>query len=157
MHNLKIINVQTNIKICSFNITNMYTNIPQNELLQIIRNTLEHNNTPENQKEELITLVKTILNQNYMQHMDQQYKQNEGLAMEAPTSAILAEIFMQHHEHNYIINILQKHRIIDYYTYVDDILIIYIEDYTDTHTTKNSKHIQNILTLIPGNLPAVIK
>jgi hypothetical protein len=101
----------------------MCTNIPQNELIQIIRNTLEHN-TPESQKEELITLVKTILNQNYMQHMDQQYKQNERLAMGAPTSAILAEIFMHHHEHNYIFNILQKHHIINYYRYFGDILIV---------------------------------
>jgi hypothetical protein len=38
----------------------MYTNIPQNELMQIIRNTLEHNNTPENQKE-LIPLAKSYL------------------------------------------------------------------------------------------------
>jgi hypothetical protein len=135
IHSLKGIKTQTNTKVCSFDIKNMYTNIPQNELMQIIKNTLEHNNTPENQKQELIILVEAILNQNYMQHMNQQYKQNEGLAMGAPTSAILAEIFMQHHEHNYIINILQKHNIIDYYRYVDEILIIYNEDYTDIDNT----------------------
>jgi hypothetical protein len=50
-----------------------------------------------------------------------QYKQNEGLAM----LAILAEIFLQHLEHKYIVNILQRHHIIDYYRYVDDILFIY--------------------------------
>jgi hypothetical protein len=58
----------------------MYTNIPQNDLIQITTNSLQHNNTPENQKE-LIILVKTILNQNYLQYMDHQYKQNEGLAL----------------------------------------------------------------------------
>jgi hypothetical protein len=42
-----------------------------------------------------------------MQHNDHQYKQNEGLAMGAPTSAILAEMFIQHLEHKHI-NILQK-------------------------------------------------
>jgi hypothetical protein len=36
--------------------------------------------------------------------MNQQYKQNEGLAMGAPMSAILAEVFMQHQEHNHIVN-----------------------------------------------------
>jgi hypothetical protein len=46
------------------------------------------------------------------------------------TSAILAEIFIQHLEHNDILKILQKHHILDYYWYVDDILIIYNEDYT---------------------------
>jgi hypothetical protein len=63
--------------------------------------------------------------------------------MGAPTSAILAEIFLQHQEHKHIINLLQKHNIIDYYRYVDDILIIYNEDNTDIdHTLKdfNSIH-----------------
>jgi nucleoside-specific outer membrane channel protein Tsx len=55
--------------------------------------------------------------------------------MGAPTSAILAEIFMQHHEHNHIVNILQKHNIIDYYRYVDDILIVYNEDNTNIDNT----------------------
>jgi hypothetical protein len=44
----------------------MYTNIPKEELMQIITNTLEYNNTPNRQKEEIITLVETILNQNYI-------------------------------------------------------------------------------------------
>jgi hypothetical protein len=51
MHNLKEINIQTNTKLCFFDIINMYTNILQKDLIQIIDNTLQHNNTPENQKE----------------------------------------------------------------------------------------------------------
>jgi argonaute-like protein implicated in RNA metabolism and viral defense len=85
MHILKDINIQTNTKLCSTDITNMYTNIPQKDMIPIINNTLEHKNTPKNQKEEIIILVKTILNQNYMQHTDHPYKQNEGLATGAPT------------------------------------------------------------------------
>jgi hypothetical protein len=56
--------------------------------------------------------------------MDQKYTQNEGLAMGAPTLATLAKIFMQHQEHNYISKILQKHHVIDYYRYVDNMLIV---------------------------------
>jgi hypothetical protein len=85
IHNLKRIKTPVNTKECSFDIRNMYTNIPQNELIHIIKDTLEYNNTPENQKQELIILVEAILNQNYMQYMNQQYKQNEDLAMGAPT------------------------------------------------------------------------
>jgi hypothetical protein len=83
----------------------MYTSILPTDLIQIIYDILEHNTTPKNQKDGIITLIKTNLNQNYMQHNDYQYKQNEGLAMGAPTSAILPEIFLQHSEHNYIVNI----------------------------------------------------
>jgi hypothetical protein len=63
--------------------------------------------------------------------------------MGAPTSAILAEIFIHYLEHNDIIQILQKHHILDYYRYVDDILIIYNENYTnilDTLNDFNSVH-----------------
>ena len=44
--------------------------------------------------------------------------------MGAPTSAILAEVFIQYLEHTTIIDILSKYQIIDYFRYVDDILII---------------------------------
>jgi hypothetical protein len=56
--------------------------------------------------------------------------------METPTSAILPEIFLQHLEHNQIIHILQ-HTIIRYYRYVDDILIIYINQSTQIQNTLN--------------------
>jgi hypothetical protein len=38
-------------------------------------------------------------------------------------------------EHNHIIKTLTKHNILDYHRYVDDILIIYNEDYTDIEDT----------------------
>jgi hypothetical protein len=37
--------------------------------------------------------MKVILNQNYFQHEDRIFLQKEGLAMGAPTSSILSEIF----------------------------------------------------------------
>jgi hypothetical protein len=121
----------------SYDIKNMYTNIPQNDVICIINNLLINNNTPEDQKREIITLVQVILNQNYLKHNNYQYTQNEGLAMGAPTSAILAETFIQYLEQNNIINILQKHHIMDYCRYVDDILIIYNEDHTNIDDTLN--------------------
>jgi hypothetical protein len=51
--------------------------------------------------------------------------------MRAPTSAILAEVFIQYLQYTKIVDILQKSQIIYYHRYVDDILIIY-----NAHTTK---------------------
>jgi hypothetical protein len=45
--------------------------------------------------------------------------------MGAPTSAILAETFIQHMEHEHLYPILITHEIIGYYRYFDDIFIIY--------------------------------
>jgi hypothetical protein len=63
---------------------------------------------------------------NCLQLNNQYYKQEAGLAMGAPTSAILAETFTQHLEYTVISNNLNRNQMIDYYRYVDDILIIYV-------------------------------
>jgi hypothetical protein len=52
-----------------------------------------------------------------------------------PTSAILAEVYIQHLEHTSVAYILNKHQIIDYYRYVDGILIIYDEQKTNITNT----------------------
>jgi hypothetical protein len=51
--------------------------------------------------------------------------------MGAPISAILAEVYIQHLEHTSIADTLNKYQIMDYYRYVDDILIVYNEQKTN--------------------------
>jgi hypothetical protein len=63
------------------------------------------------------------------------YKRTQGLPMGAPTSPILAEIYMQYLEHNYIYDILIHHKIITYFRYVDDILIMYNSKQIDVNET----------------------
>jgi hypothetical protein len=127
-HNLSqsLINTKTdrNMKLCSFDIESMYTNIPTTEINNIIKNILNNEHyTSKEEKEELLHILSMILKQNYLQFNNQFFKQNEGLTMGAPTSEILAETFIQHLEHTIINKTLNKHQIIDYYQYVDDILI----------------------------------
>jgi hypothetical protein len=83
MHGLKETNAQGNIKLCSFDITNTYSNIPQKELIQVIDNALQ-NNINTDQKREVILLINTILNQDHIQRNNHQYKQEEGLPMGVP-------------------------------------------------------------------------
>ena len=45
--------------------------------------------------------------------------------MGAPSSGLIAEIFLQHIEHSHLTNLTQKHKIINYCRYVDDVLIIF--------------------------------
>jgi hypothetical protein len=70
-----------------------------------------------------------------MQFNDHFHKHDEGLAMGAPTSDILVETFIQHFEHSKLIKILNKHQIIDYHRYVDDILILYNKNNTNINNT----------------------
>jgi hypothetical protein len=90
----------------------MYTNIPQQELRNIIYNALFNNNIHKDRITDIMNIVSTILNQNYFHHNNQTYKQ-------------------QHLEHNNIQKTLMKHKVIDYYRYVDDILFVYNEKYTN--------------------------
>jgi hypothetical protein len=122
----------------------MYSKIPIQELIQIINTKLQNNdNITTQQKQETLLPINTILHQNYIQHNNIHYKQEDGLPMGAPTSPIFAEIFLQHVEHNHTIHTLRKHNILNYYRYVDDILIVYNENHTnidDTLQEFNSIH-----------------
>jgi hypothetical protein len=138
---LQHIEIDENTKLCSFDIENMYTNIPTLELKNIIKNIIDQNHNMSNaENDKLLNLLNLILEQNYFQFKNQLYKQNDRLAMGAPTSAILAETFIQYLEHTIIYQILRKHQIIDYYRYVDDILIIYNVQHTNTLDKFNNIH-----------------
>jgi hypothetical protein len=79
----------------------------------------------------------TITRQNYFSHNHNIMTQRNGLAMGAPSSGLIAEIFLQHTEHKHLPSITQKHKIVNYFRYVDDILVIF----DSTHT-----YVPDILT-----------
>jgi hypothetical protein len=93
MHRLKETNTQGNIKLCSFDITNMYSYIPQKERVQVINNALQNNNVNTEQKRKEKLLINTILNQNYIQHNNHQ---NNGSVV---SRVILANIFLLEDSH----------------------------------------------------------
>ena len=105
----------------------MYTNIPTHETLSVIDTACNKNLVEEWLKRDIINLSKTIIDQNYFQFEELTYKQNDGLAMGAPTSSIFSEFYLQHHENSRIYDLLRNHNIAGYFRYVDDILIIYDE------------------------------
>jgi hypothetical protein len=63
--------------------------------------------------------------------MDKIYVQHEGLAMGAPTSSILSEFYLQHLENSKIYSLLLNYNVMGYFSYVDDVLIIYNNSITD--------------------------
>jgi hypothetical protein len=87
-------------------------------------------------------MLNTVLEENDIQFNNQYYKQNDGLAMGIPTSAILAEVFIQHLEHIKIIIILKKEHMANYFQHVNDILIVY-----NTHTTITDDTLTDLNTI----------
>jgi hypothetical protein len=78
----------------------MYTNIPLKILTTIIRNTLSNGDTPQPIIKEIDRITKLAIEQNYFHHNNLFYKQKEGLAMDAPSSSVLSELYLQFLEHN---------------------------------------------------------
>jgi len=74
----------------------MYPSIANDELVRIVKVLCIENQLDEKTTNELIKITHTILEQNYFTFRNQCYSQNTGIAMGAPSSAILSEVYLQH-------------------------------------------------------------
>ena len=83
----KVRNIQLlpTYKLASFDIVNLYTNIPVNQTLDILYNNLIKSNKLDAQSmNELICILRVILQQNYFTFNGRYYIQRDGLAMGSP-------------------------------------------------------------------------
>jgi hypothetical protein len=72
----------------------MYTNIPRKDIINIIKNISNNTQIQVNIRKEMTYILKKVMEQNYFQ-FDQKYcKQTEGLAMGAPTLALVVQIYI---------------------------------------------------------------
>jgi hypothetical protein len=81
-----------------------------------------HNTEPITQQ--IIILLKTILEQNYFTFLDNTYQPEKGVSMGSPLSNTIAEIFLQHLEQINLKQLLDANTITFYTRYVV-ILIVY--------------------------------
>jgi hypothetical protein len=84
----------------------------------------------------------TIMNQNYFTHNGSILIQQDGLSMGAPSSGLISELFLQQTEHLHLTHLTTKLKIIEYFRYVDDILLTYDSHHMDIQTIlREFKHI----------------
>ena len=81
---LEHIHILHNSTLASFDITNLYTNVPVKDTIQTLEQLLRQNNTPETHIQEIITLTKIITEQNYFTYNNKIYTQTDGLPMGFP-------------------------------------------------------------------------
>ena len=114
-------------KLASFDIVNLYTNILVADTLRILRNNLVNTNKLDiDSTNELMDLLKLVLDQNYFTHDKQFFTQHDGVAMGSPLSGLLADIYLNHFENSFIFtNNKYNDNIIFYGRYVDDTFLIY--------------------------------
>lgn len=129
IENTKVCN---NTRLMSLDVKDMFTNIPIEKVIDIVKENRMNNYDG---KDQVLKIIKTCTEQNYYRFNNKFYKQNKGLPMGSPLSPILAEIYMNEFENNYLNSSKYKNYIKHWVRYVDDILIIweggmeYIEDF----------------------------
>jgi len=108
----------------SFDIKDLYGNIPIDETLNIIKTKLLQNNNIQITYQ-MLSLLKAILSQNYFMFQQKIYQPAQRISMGSPISSLIAEIFLQHYEDVNIKQLMNMKSIALYVRYVDDILVIY--------------------------------
>lgn len=111
----------------SFDIVNLYTNIPWRETLLIIqKNLIKNKKLSKAEIFELLTLLELILSHNYFSFNGKFYMQNNGLAMGSSLAGLLANIFIDSLEQKFFKSHPQfTGKIIYYKRYVDDTIILF--------------------------------
>jgi hypothetical protein len=134
-HDLTNLKIHENHTMITFDIKDLYVNIPIHETLNILKiKLLENNNTQITHQ--ILSLLETILSQNYFTYQNKIDQPEKGISMGSPISSLTAEIFLQYYEDIHVKQLLDTKNIALYTRYVDDVLIIY-------DTTKIQPHIIN--------------
>jgi len=123
--------------LASLDVTNMYSNIPIGETKTILTDTLRRELANPQAQQEILKWYDVITRQNYFTHNKDVITQYDGLPMGAPSSGLIAEMFLQHTEHKHLPHITHKHKIINDCRYVDDILIIFDSAHTNIQQILN--------------------
>jgi hypothetical protein len=122
---LKEIPIDSDLRFASFDITDMFYNVPTTDLVKIIEHSCDQHELHQDIKTEILNLSNTVIQQNYFQCQDLIYLQKEGLTMGTLSSPLFSEIFLKRIEVTKIVHILLQYHIVGYFHYVFDILIAY--------------------------------
>jgi len=98
MKDLSHIPFFSELKLASLDISNMYTSIPTEDPTNIIDTLCKIHNLEDTLTRENLTMARLIITHNYFSFLDKTNLQKNGLAMGAPTSSILSEIYLQYLE-----------------------------------------------------------
>ena len=115
------------IYLASFDITSLYTNIPVDETIEIALDSLcDHNDKFVNlDRKELKTLLQLATKDNIFYFNETLYKQVDGCAMGSPLSGTIANVFMCHHEVNWLESCPPIFRPVMYKRYADDSFLVF--------------------------------
>lgn len=142
---LKQISLPPNCTLVSFDVDDMFSNIPDKECISIISDIMDKCNVDITTHTDFIFLLNICTQQNYFQFDNKFYEQQQGLPMGSPLSPLLADIFMDHFE-NKLFQIIQNNKILFWFRYVDDVLACF------SGTSRQLDQFLNVLNNIHPNI-----
>jgi hypothetical protein len=118
-NDLTKLKINENHNMVTFDIKDLYVNIPVTETLNIIKAKLSQHNSVQ-VAHQMHILLKEVLSQNYFAFQQKIYQPERGIVMGSPISSTIAETFLQNFEDIHIKHLLDTKCIAFYTRYVDD-------------------------------------
>ena len=119
----------------SFDVINLYSNIPTADTLDIASELIVEHYQDNEFAGNINGILKHVVKQNYCKFNDKYYKMEDGLPMGMSISGILADIYLNKIENDFIINNNNPYRkgIIEWMRYVDDVFCVWEGDQRELH------------------------
>ena len=144
MQKLKDLELHEGDYCMSFDIVSLFTNVPLEETISIVANSMEEQQSAEKSlsKAGIIALLKRATG-GIFTHRNQLYQQEDGVAMSNPLAPTLANFFLGHLENSlFQENADTSDQPVFYTRYVDDIFCVFRKDcdYRRFHSKLNALH-----------------
>lgn len=136
--------------LCSFDVVNLFTNIPLNETIDIACDLVFNSNIQLPFKKHEFKKLLTIASGGIFSFNNTLYKQTDGVTMGSPLGPTLANIFMSHAENTYFMSSNTSNKPYIYFRYIDDIFCIF-------HSPNQINNFLNTLNQFHPNLKFTVE
>ena len=134
--------IPPNYSICSFDLVNMYTNIPQGPTLELVKEKLRADKDLAKRTpiriDDIIAMIKLDLDLAYFRWNANYYKQLKGFGMGKSTSSPLSDLYMESFEQAALTNYPTG----DSTTSPSDVILFWLRKADDTLVAVHNDHIQ---------------